>query len=405
LNIGVPIRVAFTHIPHQFWAGGHNYQSNLLAALDQYRHGEFTPVVFAENGDAEAELDALARIPGVEVVRSSAFDRPRIGLAEALALGVDRAVAAEFGTKRIDVVFETARFFGWRLPFATVAWLPDFQHRRLPQLFSPTARWRRDAGFRVKIASGRTIMISSESALRDCQAFFPAIAGNASVVRFASRPSPELLASDPAEVVRQYDLPEHFFYLPNQFWRHKNHQVVVDALSILSARGIEPVVAVSGSKNDPREPDYFEKIMAQINERHLSLNFRYLGLIPLSHVYALLRVSTALINPSRFEGWSTSVEEAKSFGVPMILSDLEVHREQTAGMAKYFGTDNPETLADHLMKENGDIKPFSVRNLVPELDGRVAAFAGDFAQTIRYALQSRRSARLVARDPKTARNA
>jgi glycosyltransferase involved in cell wall biosynthesis len=388
LKTGVSVRVAFSHIPRQFWAGGHNYQSNLFAALDQYRKGEFTPVVFAESGDLAAELDELARIPGVEVVQSGALDARRLGLAEAIVLGVDRAVAAEFAKSRIDVVFESARFFGWRLPFPTLSWFPDFQHRRLPQLFSPVARWRREIGFRVKMASGRTIMLSSESALRDCQAFFPRIAGKASVVRFASRPSAELLAADPAEVVRQYDLPARFFYLPNQFWRHKNHQVVVDALSMLSARGIEPVIAVSGSKNDPREPDYFDKIMAQVDARRLSRSFRYLGMIPLSHVYALLRVCTALINPSRFEGWSTTVEEAKAFGVPMILSDLDVHREQTAGVAKYFDTDSPETLADHLMSENQDGRPVSVRNLVPELDGRVAAFADDLARTIRQALHS-----------------
>jgi glycosyltransferase involved in cell wall biosynthesis len=390
LNADVPLRVAFTHIPRQLWAGGHNYQSNLFAALAQYQKGEFTPVVFAENGDAEVELDELARIPGVEVVRSGAFDRRRVGLAEAIVLGVDRAAAAEFAKKRIDVVFEAARFFGWRLPFPTLAWFADFQHRRLPQLFSPVARWRREIGFRAKMASGRTIMLSSESALRDCRVFFPAIADKASVVRFASRPSAELLALDPAEIVRQYGLPEHFFYLPNQFWRHKNHQVVVDALSILSAKGIEPVIAVSGSKSDPREPDYFDKIMAQINERRLSRSFRYLGMIPLSHVYALLRASTALINPSRFEGWSTTVEEAKAFGVPMILSDLEVHREQTAGAAKYFGTDSPKVLADHLTRQHQDTRPVPVRNLVPELDDRVATFAGDLARTIRQTLRSQR---------------
>ncbi len=387
MNDDVPVRVAFTNISRQLWAGGYNYLCNLFAALGQYREGEFAPVVFAGEEDDEADLDGLARIRGVEVVRSGAFDRRRIGLLEALALGLDRAAAAEFRTKRVDVVFEAARFFGWRLPYPSVAWFPDLQHRRLPQLFSPAARWRRDIGFRVQIASGRTIMLSSESALRDYQMFFPA-ATRASVVRFASRPPAELLIADPIEVVRQYNLPERFFYLPNQFWRHKNHQVVLDALSMLSARGAEIVVAASGSKHDPREPDYFEKIMAQIGGRNIS-GFRYLGMIPLSHVYALLRVSTALINPSRFEGWSTTVEEAKSFGVPMILSDLEVHREQTSGRAKYFGPDNPNELAAHLAGANQDIGSCSVRNLVPELDERVATFAGDFARTIREALRSR----------------
>jgi len=162
-------------------------------------------------------------------------------------------------------------------------------------------------------------MLSSESALRDCKAFYPKVAGRASVFRFASLPSTELLSADPGEMTKQYNLPERFFFLPNQFWRHKNHQVVLDALAILTSRGKDVVIAASGSKDDPREPDYFDSVMRQIAERNLSRNFRYLGMIPLSHVYALLRVSAALINPSHFEGWSTTVEEAKSFGVPMIF--------------------------------------------------------------------------------------
>jgi glycosyltransferase involved in cell wall biosynthesis len=240
---------------------------------------------------------------------------------------------------------------------------------------------------------GRTVMLSSESALRDCKAYYPAIAGRASVVRFASRPPAELLTANPGEVTRQYNLPGRFFYLPNQFWRHKNHMVVVEALSILKARGANIVIAASGSREDPREPDYFDTVLKQVGERDLSNNFRYLGLIPLPHVYALLRVCTALINPSRFEGWSTPVEEAKSFGVPMILSDLDVHREQTAGLAMYFGTDDPTALADHLIRAAHDTEPCFVRNLVPDLDGRVSTFAADFARTIYAALESGREVR------------
>ena len=304
---------------------------------------------------------------------------------------IDHAAVASFTSQNVVVVIEAARFFGWRIPYPAVAWFTDFQHRRLPQLFSPAARWRREVGFRIQIASGRTVMLSSESALRDCKAFYPAVAGGASVVRFASRPPAELLTANPAEVTALYKLPERFFYLPNQFWRHKNHKVVVEALSILNARGIDIVIAASGSKDDPRERGYFDGIMKQITDRNLSRNFRYLGMIPLSHVYALLRVSVALINPSRFEGWSTTVEEAKSFGVPMILSNLEVHREQTEGMAMYFGADDPTSLADHLFRTAHDAKPCFVRNLVSDLDTRVSRFASDFAHTIRRARESHRN--------------
>ena len=57
-----------------------------------------------------------------------------------------------------------------------------------------------------------------------------------------------------------------------------------------------------------------------------------------------MRHSLALINPSYFEGWSTSVEEAKSLGKRVILSDIPVHREQNPLMGIYFPPDCPEAL-------------------------------------------------------------
>jgi glycosyltransferase involved in cell wall biosynthesis len=392
LIVRTPLRVAFTIIPRRIWAGGYNYQSNLFAALNRYRQGEIAPVVFAGEQDDAVDIEALARIPRVETAQSAAFDRRGAGLAEALLLGVDYAAIAEFRERKIDVVFESARFFGWRLPYPVVAWFPDFQHQRLPQLFSPVARWQREFGFRVQIASGRTIMLSSESALRDCQKLYPGIADRISVVRFAAQPPPDILTENPRDVVGHYGLPSKYFYLPNQFWRHKNHQVVVDALAILAKRGDDVVVAASGSKGDPREPDYFDKIMRQVAGRGLEKNFRYLGMVPLSHVYALLRAATALINPSRFEGWSTTVEEAKSFGVPMILSNIDVHREQTNGEASYFGINDPSSLADLLAEASQNPGPALARNLLPDLHSRVAAFASDFVSTVQRARQGLQSA-------------
>jgi glycosyltransferase involved in cell wall biosynthesis len=378
-----PLRVAFTNIPRRVWAGGYNYRNNLFVSLNRYCPGEILPVVFAGLGDDAADLAAIAQIPDVKVVRSPAFDRRRSGLAAAVALGIDRAAAAEFRSNCIDVVFESARFFGWRLPFPAIAWFPDFQHRRLPHFFSPVVRWRRELGFRAQIASGRTILLSSESARNDFRRFYPGSTSNISVVRFATWPAASSLSADPPAVIAQYKLPSRYFYLPNQFWRHKNHQVAINALALLKRRGLDVVVAASGGKNDPREPNYFDDLMKHVVRNGLEENFRYLGLIPLAHVYALLRSSIALINPSRIEGWSTSVEEAKSFGVPMILSDIDVHREQTGGVARYFNADDAEALANHLSDSLRDGKQVVARDLLPDLDDRARAFATDFANMIR----------------------
>jgi len=73
--------------------------------------------------------------------------------------------------------------------------------------------------------------------------------------------------------------------------------------------------------------------------------------------------------------------------VPMILSDLDVHREQTNGTARYFGIDDPEGLADHLSDVSQAPEPAVARDLLPDLDQRVGAFARDFARIIQSTVQ------------------
>jgi len=224
-----PIRLAFTIISRRRWAGGYNYLRNLFAALNDHCPGAVTPVVFAGLGDDADDLEHLGRVGGVETVRAAAFDQNPVGVAGAFLLGQDQAAIAEFHRNRIDAVFESARFFGWRLPYPALAWIPDLQHRQLPNLFPTPARWRRELGFRAQIAAGRTILLSSASAERDCLTFYPNNKGKTVVVRFATRPPAALLGQDPGEVIASYGLPANYFYLPNQFYAHKNHGLVAIA--------------------------------------------------------------------------------------------------------------------------------------------------------------------------------
>ena len=71
----------------------------------------------------------------------------------------------------------------------------------------------------------------------------------------------------------------------------------------------------------------------------------------------------------------------------MILSDIDVHREQTAGAASYFKVDKPAVLAKYLLYAMQESGPPIIRDLQPNLDERVAAFAADFARTIQNAMR------------------
>jgi len=247
------------------------------------------------------------------VVRSKIFSRAAAGkrMAQAVSWGVDQAAAAIFKAHDVEVAFEPALFHGWRFPIPTIAWIPDFQHRHLPDLFSTREYWKRELGYRAQVASGRMVMVSSEDARRDCEHFYPASAKKIAVVRFAVLLDPDSLIGDAAQVVQRHALPERFFYLPNQFWKHKNHRLVIDAVSLLKQRGQDVVVAASGAASDPRFPHHYQELQSLVASLGLADQFRFLGMISRHEVVALMRACTAVINPSRFEGWSTTVEEAK----------------------------------------------------------------------------------------------
>lgn len=340
------IRVAFTLIGGKNWTGGYNYLLNLVRALSEHASGRVQPVLFFGTDIDEQDAAPFEHIAGVVVVRNAAFDEARKArrLRQALLTGCDREAATAFAVQGINVVFEPAQFYGWRFPVPAVAWIPDFQHRYLRHLFDFKAYWKREAGFRAQILSGRHVMLSSDDARQDCERFYPRTRGRTHVVRFAVPTANAIDAVAARAVANIYGLPESFFFLPNQFWKHKNHECVIQALLMLKSKGIEKVVAVSGKQVDPRDPQHFPRLQRLIQENDLGQNFHLLGLIPHGHIPALLRSCVALINPSTFEGWSTTVEEAKAMGTPMILSSLRVHWEQSED-AFFFDPYSPDQLA------------------------------------------------------------
>lgn len=377
------IRVAFTLIGGRSWTGGYNYLLNLVRALSDHASSRVQPVLFFGTDIDKKDVAPFDLIQGAAVIHSVIFDEACKGkrLVQALLTGCDQAAAKAFAMQAIDVVFEPAQFYGWRFPVPAVAWIPDFQHRYLKHLFDFNTYWKREIGFRAQILSGRHVMLSSDDARNDCERFYPSTRGRTHVVRFAVPSSSAIDATSARVVADGYGLPETFFFLPNQFWKHKNHECVIRALQSLKARGREVVVAVSGKQSDPRDPEHFPKLQRLIVSSGLEQNFRLLGLIPHEHIPALMRSCAALINPSTFEGWSTTVEEAKAMGTPMILSSLRVHREQIED-ALFFDTASHEQLAallDNFSPPTRDKRLAMSESAAQRSSACMRLFAEDFA--------------------------
>ena len=65
---------------------------------------------------------------------------------------------------------------------------------------------------------------------------------------------------------------------------------------------------------------------------------------------SLIYYSLAVINPSYFEGWSSTVEQAKAYNKKVILSEIEVHKEQNPKYAYFFRPDDSKACSKILIK-------------------------------------------------------
>ena len=376
------VRIAFPLIPSKSWMGGYNYLLSLVSALVKYESKRVQPVLFYGSDALLSDIEPFKKLSGLIIVEHHAFIKKTqtVGLLQALILGKNFQVTKAFSDKNIDVVFEPARFYGWRLKQSCIAWFPDFQHRYMPHLFSRLSWLKRESGFKMQINSKRAVLLSSDDAKKDCKKFYTIESSRIAVIKFPTVISKHLLDVDFSTFKTQYTLPEKFIYVPNQFWLHKNHMVLIEALALLQSKGKVPTIICTGNTQDPRSSDHFSLLQKKITQLNLADHFRILGLIPREHALALLRSCTLLINPSFFEGWNTGVEEAKAFNVPMLLSNIDVHQEQASNTAQFFDPNSAKNLAKMVEQEMIRLTPPNTERLLNQnTDDMVEKFASAFA--------------------------
>jgi glycosyltransferase involved in cell wall biosynthesis len=246
----------------------------------------------------------------------------------------------------------------WRIVPKTIGWIPDFQHLHLPEFFRQSELQQRDTTIKRLAKQATLVMLSSEAAHKDFATLVPAYAHKARVIPFPSLLAFETLADDPVATQNKFNLPEKFALVANQFWAHKNHALVVKAIEVLHRNGLDIPVVMTGLPADHRDPanKNLSRLLQVIAAAGLNRQITILGLVPYPELVNLMRTTALVIQPSRFEGWSTVVQDAVALGRPLLCSDITVHREQLPA-GTFFPTDSPEVLAKLIASEWESLTP------------------------------------------------
>lgn len=312
------------------WIAGFYYVKNCLQALAQLPANEqpdvyaFVPEALVGKLTESTNFAQAAWLTIVPIADSLVVDRAGIERLERLV--------AEY---ECDVLFPAITPPLVNVKAKIIGWIPDFQHRHYPGFFSEQELAYRDRMFAFLSGISDAIVCSSQTVEADLQRFYPTARERGFVLRFTADPPESALRGDIRETLQRFKIDQPYAYLPYQFWAHKNHQQVFEAWSLLKSRGKNFLLVCSGANNDARDPQHFERLQAMLKSHDLT-NVRVLGMIDRHDQWQLYRGAKMVLQPSLFEGWSTSVEEAKSLGKPVLLTDIAVHREQVLSPEGFF---------------------------------------------------------------------
>lgn len=340
-----PLRVGILDLGGPLWSGVQAFARLLEVSLTGMPGIE--PVWLSWRGDAAAQGQTCLPVVDLSLLARQPRRVARLVRRLRRQPAADALTEAVMGNE-IDVVLpltDPKR----PLPCGSIGWIPDFQYRFLTEFYNEAQiRGSEAAVARVAEFSDR-ILFSS----RDAQGVFaemhPALADRCQALHF---PSLMALQSAPQrealDVRKKYALPEKYLFVPNQFWRHKNHRVVVQALSFLKKGGRAVSCVFSGLPFDVRDSEgrHLSGILQEISKANVRDEAIVLGFVPREDVVALLRAATLVLQPSLFEGWSTSIQDALAMGRPVLCSDIPIHREQAGSRAlEFFPASDPEVLA------------------------------------------------------------
>lgn len=226
-----------------------------------------------------------------------------------------------------------------------LAWIPDFQEKYLKEMFSSKGLDSRSRVQNRLVLKNIPIVFSSHDSENDFHKFFPKAKNKTFVLQFAVT-HPDFSNEDINKLKNKFGVKGDYFFCANQFWKHKNHLFLFKSYKKYLDKGGQCQLVCSGELRDYRDKKYADSIRTFIQENKLEEKIKILGFIERTEQLCLMKNSYALIQPSLFEGWSTTVEDAKKLNKFIFLSNLRVHIEQNPKNVCYFDPHNEDELCD-----------------------------------------------------------
>lgn len=254
----------------------------------------------------------------------------------------------EFMIYPVPVTFS----FESSIPFVMA--IHDLQHRLQPEFpeVSAEGEWEyREYLFRNAARYATLLLADSEVGKEDILRFYEPYGVRADRIKVlpflpAHYLAREVDKAEVSEVLASLGLSRPYLFYPAQFWPHKNHVRIVQALGQLKSQsGLDIDLVLVGGAPDKWRRQVLDEVMQLVRELGLTERVHYLGYVPEDKMATLYVGARALIMPTFFGPTNIPPLEAWSLGCPVITSDIRGIREQMGDAAVLVNPRSVESIA------------------------------------------------------------
>jgi glycosyltransferase involved in cell wall biosynthesis len=261
-----------------------------------------------------------------------------------------RSVLRRIGANLLFCPFTAPTFFDRKVP--TVCIIYDLQFATYPLFFEPEDVAYRKSTFLDACRKASVLVAISDYSRGAAIAYgkFDPNKIKTIALRMAQRmPLAEL---DTTSVLDRLGLsPKRYLLYPANFWKHKNHEMLLTALGMAYANGLSEDIKLvcTGVPNARREFVQCAAVSFGLGSRVV-----FPGYLSNSELAELLNDAGGLVFPSLYEGFGLPVLEAMAAGVPVACSNVTSLPEIAGRAAIYFDPKKPMDITQALICLVGD---------------------------------------------------
>lgn len=276
-------------------------------------------------------------------------------MAMLIPAGISKVITKNFNPLSKELIsygcdiwlFPAQEALAYQLPAPTISTIHDLMHRyqpNFPEVKSFFRYYIREHRFYNLCRNTHAVLTDSVIGRQHVIESYSGRPENIHVLPYIT-PSYIKAASPNIEFEKLYRLPRKYIFYPAQFWLHKNHLKLLDAVNIVKRKYDDIQLVLSGAKRNN-----FTLIKKYSDNLGLDTNVSFVGYVPNSDISEFYKNAVALVMPTYFGPTNIPPLEAMAMACPVLISNLYSMPDQCGDAGLYFDPDSAEDIAEKIME-------------------------------------------------------